>query len=126
MQKIKRQFNNNYLKILEELKGVVLVANDQQEVDYLNPAGEMLLQTSLNRVKKRNLSSVIPLGPTLQAAVISAKEGSSTTIREKELLVAGGRNHICVDCTVSPLNIDELIFIVVELILTLMTVMERK
>tara|TARA_Y100000766_G_C18895341_1_gene600633 strand:+ start:1074 stop:2141 length:1068 start_codon:yes stop_codon:yes gene_type:complete len=105
-----------YLRILEGLKVAVLVINNQQKIDYLNPAGEMLLQTSSNRVAGRNLSFVLPFGTTLQAAIISAKEGSSTTIREQELPRAGKKdNYICVDCTVSPLIVNELAFILIEL-----------
>ena len=90
------------LPVLEALTTAVLVTDTDSLVCYLNPATEALLEISAQRAHGQSLGELLPIGATLQAALLAAAEGSSTTLREIALARPGSETPLLLDCTVAP------------------------
>ena len=93
-----------YKHILDNLTTAVLVLTGELKVQYLNPAAESLLETSLTRIQNSPVLGLFvesdeALG-TLQAA---AENGQSYTKREAEFLLMSGSRFV-VDYSVSPIG----------------------
>ena len=96
----------DYLQVLEALTTAVLVVDADKRVSFMNPAAETLLATSIQRGVGREVGELVPLGITLQAALMAAEQGDTTTLREETLVRLGDANPLCVDCTVSPFGVQ--------------------
>tara|TARA_Y100001934_G_scaffold197581_1_gene232925 strand:- start:269 stop:1366 length:1098 start_codon:yes stop_codon:yes gene_type:complete len=90
--------------VLDGLKAAVLLVGPDRRVIFMNPAAEELLDTSTQRGCGRDVLDLVPMGMTLQAALISAEEGATTTLREEVLRGPLQAEAITVDCTVSPID----------------------
>ncbi len=96
-----------YKHLLDNLATSVLVLDPMLVIQYLNPAAENLLETSLTRAQGCPVTDLLvdsreALG-TLYAA---ATNGQSYTRRETELLLTTG-TRITVDYTVTPIGNDQ-------------------
>ena len=89
--------------VLDGLKAAVLLVGPDRRVIFMNPAAEGLLDTSKQRGCGRDVLDLVPMGMTLQGALISAEEGATTTLREEVLRGPLQAEAITVDCTVSPI-----------------------
>ena len=90
--------------VLDGLKAAVLLVGPDRRVIFMNPAAEGLLDTSTQRGCGRDVLDLVPMGMTLQGALISAQEGATTTLREEMLRGPLQAGAITVDCTVSPID----------------------
>ena len=95
-----------YKTILDSLTTAVIVVDNDLRVDYLNPAAESLLETSIARVHRVKLAGLLletnQSLDTLQAAV---ETGQTYTRREAEFLLATG-SRLTVDYSVAPFGAD--------------------
>ena len=90
--------------VLDGLKGAVLLVGADRRVIFMNPAAEGLLETSAQRGCGQDVIDLVPMGMTLQGALIAAEQGETTTLREEVLRAPIQSEEITVDCTVSPLE----------------------
>ena len=90
--------------VLDGLKGAVLLVGADRRVIFMNPAAEGLLETSAQRGCGQDVIDLVPMGMTLQGALIAAEQGETTTLREEVLRAPVQSEEITVDCTVSPLE----------------------
>ena len=106
----------SFSQVLESLKVAVLLVDRDRKICFMNASAEDLLQLSAPRALGLDVLSQLPLGMTLQAALLAANDGATTTLRECQLRRPGQVESTQVDCTVSPLNSDNgLALSVVEL-----------
>ncbi|WP_006787468.1 nitrogen regulation protein NR(II) [Thiorhodospira sibirica] len=90
--------------LVENLTTVVLLLDAQGCLMYMNPAGEMLLEVSLRRVRGFPIRELVPGDARFQENLQqSLASGHPFTERERELKLPHGR-HITVDIGVSPLS----------------------
>ena len=90
--------------VLDGLKAAVLLVGADRRVIFMNPAAEGLLETSAQRGCGQDVIDLVPMGMTLQGALIAAEQGETTTLREEVLRAPIQSEEITVDCTVSPLE----------------------
>ena len=90
--------------VLDGLKGAVLLVGADRRVIFMNPAAEGLLETSAQRGCGQDVIDLVPMGMTLQGALIAAEQGETTTLREEVLRAPVQSEEITVDCTVSLLE----------------------
>ena len=90
--------------VLDGLQAAVLLVGPDRRVIFMNPAAEGLLETSRQRGCGRDVLDLVPMGMTLQGALISGEEGATTTLREEMLRGPLQAEAITVDCTVSPID----------------------
>ena len=90
--------------VLDGLKVAVLLVGADRRVIFMNPAAEGLLETSAQRGCGQDVIDLVPMGMTLQGALIAAEQGETTTLREEVLRAPIQSEEITVDCTVSPLE----------------------
>lgn len=89
-------------RILDNLATAVLVLDHDKHTRYLNPAAEMLLQTSSDRICGLPVTSIfVEPDAALQTLTETAATGHTFTKREAELLLPSGQ-LICVDYSISP------------------------
>ena len=91
-------------QVLDGLKVAVLLVGADRRVIFMNPAAEGLLETSTQRGCGQDVIDLVPMGMTLQGALIAAEQGETTTLREEVLRAPVQSEEITVDCTVSPLE----------------------
>jgi len=90
--------------VLDGLKAAVILVGADRRVIFMNPAAEGLLDTSTQRGFGRDVLDLLPMGITLQGALIAAEAGATTTLREEALQGPMQAEGITVDCTVSPID----------------------
>lgn len=88
-------------RILESLTTAVLVLDARLCVTFLNPAAEMLFETSARQFHGAVISDWIDDAELLQRMSRSVEENRSFTEREL-VLVLGTERKLTVDCTVTP------------------------
>ncbi|WP_077529245.1 nitrogen regulation protein NR(II) [Vreelandella utahensis] len=94
-------------RILDNLATAVLVLDHDKRTRYLNPAAEMLLQTSGDRIRGQPVTSIfVEPDAALQTLTETAATGHTFTKREAELLLPSGQ-LICVDYSISPFPGDD-------------------
>ena len=94
-------------RILDNLATAVLVLDHDKRTRYLNPAAEMLLQTSGDRIRGLPVTSIfVEPDAALQTLTETAATGHTFTKREAELLLPSGQ-LICVDYSISPFPGDD-------------------
>ena len=91
-------------QVLDGLKAAVLLVGADRRVSFINPAAEALLETSTQRGCGQDVLELVPMGMTLQGALIAAGQGATTTLREAVLRLPMRAEEIMIDCTVSPLG----------------------
>lgn len=88
--------------ILDNITTSVLVVNASLQVEYVNPAAEMLLAHSSAHAIGMQLSELLPIADQLLERVQAAlAENRTYTEREVPLTLHNG-NEVTVDCTLSP------------------------
>jgi two-component system nitrogen regulation sensor histidine kinase GlnL len=90
-----------YKSILDNLTTAVLVLSPDLSVQYLNPAAESLLETSLTRIRNFPLINLfVNSQRALKSLHAAANNGGSYTRREAELILQSG-SRLTVDYSVS-------------------------
>lgn len=90
--------------LVENLTTVILLLDENKRLVYMNPAGEMLLEVSLRRVRGFPIKELIPGDKSFQNNLQQSLDtGHPFTERERELKLPHNR-HITVDIGVSPLS----------------------
>ena len=103
-------------QVLDGLKAAVLLVGADRRVSFMNPAAEVLLETSTERGCGQDVLELAPMGMTLQGALIAAGQGATTTLREEVLRLPMRAEEIMIDCTVSPVgHASDKAFMIVEL-----------
>lgn len=96
----------DYKSILDNLTTALIVVDSSLRIEYLNPAAESMLETSLSRVRQLRLAGLLLETDqslnTLQAAV---ETGQTYTRREAEFMLASG-SRLTVDYSVTPFGAD--------------------
>ncbi|WP_455198338.1 nitrogen regulation protein NR(II) [Kaarinaea lacus] len=94
----------NYQRILENLNQVLLVFNADLQLEYINPAGEMLFAVSANRLVGQQADSLFPEGSHLLGAIHKG-QGSGHPFTEHEVpCTMPGQKEIMIDFTITPLT----------------------
>jgi len=94
-----------YKQIVEGLTSAVLLLNSDLKIEYVNPAGEMLFEMSVKRMRGLELQEILINAPeTLIAEIKQAlTSGNPFTQRELELNLLG-KKMVQTDCVVTPLT----------------------
>ncbi len=93
-----------YQHILENLGHVVLMFNGRQELDYINPAGEILFEVSARRLIGKKAESLLPAGNHLLEAINRGGESGHPFTEHEITITLPGRRDITVDYTITPLD----------------------
>jgi two-component system, NtrC family, nitrogen regulation sensor histidine kinase GlnL len=97
------QHIDNYKQIVEGLTNAVLLLNRDLQLEYINPAGEILFDVSMHRLKGSSIDELFSnnqhLTDEIRQALIS---GNPLTERGLELTLLN-RRVITTDCVVTPL-----------------------
>ena len=97
------QHIDNYKQIVEGLTNAVLLLNRDLQLEYINPAGEILFDVSMHRLKGTSIDELFSnnqhLTDEIRQALIS---GNPLTERELELTLLS-RRVITTDCVLTPL-----------------------
>ncbi len=95
-----------YKNILDNLTTAVLVLSPELKVQYLNPAAESLLETSVTRIKDSTICDVfVESAEALKTLLASSKNGQSYTKREAEFMLTSG-TRFTVDYSVSSIGTE--------------------
>ncbi|MGF1642877.1 MAG: nitrogen regulation protein NR(II) [Thiotrichales bacterium] len=90
--------------ILEHMDTAVLLLDQRLGVVFLNPAGEMLFEKSLKRIRNRKLTAICPTQRGLIELIQSAiRDGAPISRRELSLRLPSGR-EIIVNLTCTPIG----------------------
>ena len=93
-----------YKQITEGLTTSVLLFNQALQLEYINPAGEILLEASRSRLKGSSIDDIFSRNESLTDDIrTSLKSGNPFTQRELSLTLSNGR-IVAVDCIVTPLS----------------------
>jgi len=91
-----------YKQIVEGLTNAVLLLNRDLQLEYINPAGEILFDVSMHRLKGVNIDELISNNKRLTNEIRQALDsGNPFTERELELTLLN-RRVITTDCVVTP------------------------
>jgi len=92
-----------YKQIVEGLTNAVLLLNNNLELEYINPAGEIMFEVSLRRLKGTNLNELFSNDKRLTDEIRNALQlGDPFTQRELDITLLH-RRIITTDCVVTPL-----------------------
>jgi two-component system nitrogen regulation sensor histidine kinase GlnL len=92
-----------YKQIVEGLTNAVLLLNSRLQLEYMNPAGEILFEVSIQRLKGTNIDDLLTGDPNLNTEIRHALiSGNPFTQRERDLTLMN-RRVITADCVVTPL-----------------------
>ena len=92
-----------YKQIVEGLTNAVLLLNRDLQLEYINPAGEILFDVSMNRLKGTNVDELFSTNQHLTDEIRQAlNTGNPFTERELEITLLN-RRVITTDCVVTPL-----------------------
>lgn len=98
------QHTDIYKQIVEGLTDTVILLDSNLRVNYINPAGEMLFEMSVRRMKGLEVNELLGQVPNLVKEIQeSFDSGNPFTQREIELTLPN-RRVIQIDCTVTPLS----------------------
>ena len=93
----------HYRYLLESLTTSVLLLDESLRLVFMNPAGEMLFESSIRRTAGHSIHDLIPRDEEFHAGLLqSLKTGHPFTERERRLTLPPNR-EITVDLTVTPL-----------------------
>ena len=92
-----------YKQIVEGLTNAVLLLNSELRVEYVNPAGEILFDLSLHRLKGTKIDELFSNAENLTSEIqLALITGNPFTQRELELTLLN-RRVVNTDCVVTPL-----------------------
>ncbi len=92
----------DYKTILDSLTTAIIIVDSSLRIQYLNPAAESLLETSLLRVRQVKLASLlVETDQALDTLTAAVDTGQTYTRREAEFILAAG-HRLTVDYSVSP------------------------
>ena len=93
-----------YKQIVEGLTSAVLLLNSDLRLEYLNPSGEMLFESSIKRLQGISVEKIFPDAESLTNEIRQALiTGNPFTQRESEITLLNGR-VVKTDCVVTPLH----------------------
>lgn len=93
-----------FRRMLENLTTTVLVFNQGMRLDYINPAGEMLLAVSASRLHGQQIRDIFVESENLDELLHEAiSTNHPITARELRLTLPDSK-HITIDCTVTPFS----------------------
>ena len=102
-------------KLVDSLSTALVYLDEALEIQYLNPAAEMLLGTSARQVKGLNLKDLLPLDdPLLEHADTALGTLDGVAEWEAQLTVLR-RDPITVDISITPMEEDGIVYLLVEL-----------
>lgn len=102
-------------KLIDSLTTALVYLDEALEIQYLNPAAEMLLGTSARQVKGINLKDLLPANDPLLEHAQTAM-GSLDGVAEWEAQLTILRNDpITVDISITPLEENDIVYLLVEL-----------
>jgi two-component system, NtrC family, nitrogen regulation sensor histidine kinase GlnL len=91
-------------RILENLNTAVLLFDGSLNLQYINPAGEVLFAVSTKQITGQSLEDLLPLSVQFTDAIRRAHQsGNPYTEREVQLILVN-QQTVTVDCTITPLN----------------------
>jgi len=92
-----------YKQIVDGLTNAVMLLNSDMRVEYINPTGEMLFDSSLNRLKGMVIDELFPEAETLSNEIrLALVTGNPFTQLERELTLPN-RRVVHTDVVVTPL-----------------------
>lgn len=91
---------------LDLLATSVIVVNDEQAVLYMNPAAENLFEVSSTSAVGLPLAQLFGKNPVLEAAIDYARANTCAYTEHELEVVANGRPHLNLACTVTPAEIS--------------------
>ncbi|WP_286237068.1 nitrogen regulation protein NR(II) [Neptuniibacter halophilus] len=95
-----------YKQILENLSTAVVLLDASMQVEYANPAAEMLLEASLRRLAQVPVSEWFLPDETGFADLQACLKNSHPYTRREAKLVTQSGNHLTVDYSINPLFIS--------------------
>ncbi len=102
-------------QILENLSTSVILLDESLQIEYMNPAAEMLLEATAKRLSTCNVEEWLTQDPdeinVLKSTVTS---GHAYTRREAKLIAMNG-NEITVDYSVNPMLVRDVTFLLIEI-----------
>jgi two-component system nitrogen regulation sensor histidine kinase GlnL len=102
-------------KLVDSLSTALVYLDEALEIQYLNPAAEMLLGTSARQVKGINLKDLLPAeDPLLEHADTALGTLDGVAEWEAQLTVLR-RDPITVDISITPIEEDGIVYLLVEL-----------
>lgn len=102
-------------KLVDSLNTALVYLDEALEIQYLNPAAEVLLGTSARQVKGLNLKDLLPSDdPLIEHAETSLGSLDGVAEWEAQLTVLR-RDPITVDISITPLEEDGIVHLLVEL-----------
>lgn len=99
--------NQHQKRVLENLSTAILVLDGGLHTEYMNPAAEMLLEISGNRLRGTKISDYMCEDPDSRPVLLDALQtGHPYTKREAEFILHNG-NRIRLDYTVTPIAFED-------------------
>ena len=92
-----------FLRILENLNQVLLVFDADLQLNYINPAGEMLFEVSANRLVGQNAESLFPEGSHFLEAIRNGQGSGHPFTEHGVVLTLPAQREVIVDYTITPL-----------------------
>ncbi len=97
------KYNETVQRIIENLNAAVLLFNEQRKLQYINPAGEILLENSARHLLGQSMENLWPNSKDFTGTLLQSLEnGHAYTEREVQLQLPQHKS-VTVDLTVSPL-----------------------
>ena len=100
----KNQKGDIYQQIVEGLSSGVLMFNPDLQLEYLNPAGEMLLEASSQRLHGTNIAEILPQNEAFIDSVREAIDSGHPFSEREFVLNFPGPRATIVDVAVTPLT----------------------
>jgi two-component system nitrogen regulation sensor histidine kinase GlnL len=92
-----------YKQIVEGLTNAVLLLNNDLQLEYINPAGEILFEVSSRRLKGTSIDALFSSDQSLNDEIRHALvTGNPFTQRERDITLMN-RRVVAADCVVTPL-----------------------
>ena len=96
---------DTYKQITENLTTAVLLLNRKLQLEYINPAGEMLFAISARRLRGMDINELFNNAHQLIESFHQAmRSGHGFTERELQITLSSARTTTTVDCIVTPIG----------------------
>lgn len=102
-------------KLIDSLTTALVYLNESLEIQYLNPAAEVLLGSSARQVKGLNLKDLLPANDALLGHAETALATLEGVAEWEAQLTVVRRDPISVDISITPLEENGLLYLLVEL-----------
>jgi two-component system nitrogen regulation sensor histidine kinase GlnL len=93
----------HYQRIMENLTHAVMMFDADLELDYINPAGEMLFGVSAKRLIGQKSKTLFPAGSRLLEAISRGVDSGHSFTEHEAIITLPGQREVTVDYTISPL-----------------------